>query len=156
MKKNSIIAVLTAASLTLLHSPLSAANQDRVVLQTDVVETLLVPETAEALSWQRVFPEELAMPRGAVRAGAKGCAIFSFNIDSNGEPTNIKTEKVVPSFGLRRHAKNYLESWRFEPKTEAGGIEESVLLRLDFCTGGATQEEATAICEYQATLPCSK
>ncbi|MDM7859090.1 energy transducer TonB [Alteromonas sp. ASW11-36] len=156
MKKNSIIAALFVATAGLLLSPLSGANQDRVVLQTDVIETLLVPETADALSWQRVFPEQLSMPRGAVRAGAKGCAIFSFNINSDGEPTNITTEKVVPSFGLRRHAKNYLESWRFEPKSEDGGIEESVLLRLDFCTGGATQEEATAICEYQATLPCSK
>lgn len=156
MNKSSIIAVFTATSLASFYSPVSEANQDRVVLQTDVVETLLVPETADALSWQRISPEDLAMPRGAVRAGAKGCAIFSFNINSDGEPTNIKTEKVVPSFGLRRHAKNYLESWRFEPKSEKGGIEESVLLRLDFCTGGATAEEATAICEYQATLPCSK
>ena len=156
MKRNSIIAALTAALLTLCFSSVSQANQDRVVLQADVVETLLVPETADALSWQRVTPQELAMPRGAVRAGAKGCAIFSFSINSKGEPTNIKTEKVVPSFGLRRHAKNYLESWRFEPKSEGGGIEESVLLRLDFCTGGATPKEANEICLYQATLPCNK
>ena len=130
------------------------ANPDTLRLETHVVETLLVPENSDSLSWERVFPKELTMPRSIERAGAKGCAIFSFDIDTQGSATNIETESVVPNFGLRRLAKEYLESWQWKAKT-FGAIEEKVLLRLDFCIGGATTEEASDICEYQATLPCS-
>jgi len=138
-----------------LFSSVVLANSDRLVLQTDVIETLLVPESSDSLSWKRVSPEVLSMPRKIERAGAKGCGIFSFNIDGDGVAKDIKTEAVVPSFGLRRLAKEYIESWRWEPKP-SGGIEETVLLRLDFCIAGATKAEARAVCEHQATLPCSK
>lgn len=146
--------VLTASLVAMALSSPTVLAQDRYVLQTDVVETVLVPNSLDSLSWTRVAPLDLEMPRGIERAGAKGCAIFSFNINGDGVAKNIKTESVVPSFGLRRHAKKYLESWRWEPKS-GGGIEETVLLRLDFCIGGATKDEAREICEFQATLPCS-
>ncbi len=55
---------------------MNIADQDRVVLQTDIIETFLAPEPAEAFSWHRVSPEGLAMLRSAVRSGAKGCEIF--------------------------------------------------------------------------------
>lgn len=152
---NRIAKLLLKANLAafVLCSPAVMA-QERLLLQTDVVETILVPQSLDKLSWTRVAPLELEMPRGVERAGAKGCAIFSFNINGDGVAKNIKTESIVPSFGLRRHAKNYLESWRWEPKS-GGGIEETVLMRLDFCIGGATKEEAREICEFQATLPCT-
>jgi hypothetical protein len=138
-----------------LGSGLVSANNNRVILKTDVVETLLVPKSTESLSWERVSPKSVAMPKKIERNGAKGCAIFSFNINEQGATTDIKTEAVVPSFGLRRLAKEYLESWQWEAKP-SGGIEESVLLRLDFCIGGATNQEAQDICKHQASLPCTR
>ncbi|WP_100657661.1 energy transducer TonB [Alteromonas flava] len=153
--KNLVCKGLVAAcTVSCLTSMVSYAQSDKVVLQTDVIETLLVPESAEALSWERIEPEVLTMPRGIERAGARGCAIFSITIDENGEVDDITTETVVPSFGLRRHAKEYVSSWKWRAKSN-GGIEETVLLRLDFCIGGATKEEVRQICLYQATLPCS-
>jgi len=137
------------------YSSVTLAQSNKMVLQTNVHETYLVPESSDALSWVRVSPENLSMPRKLERKGAKGCGIFSFNINSDGYAKEIKTEALVSSFGLRRLAKEYIESWRWEPKP-SGGIEETVLLRLDFCIAGATQEEVKAVCEYQATLPCSR
>lgn len=154
MKNTVVRLIMSALVCTMLVSNAALANSDKVVLQTDVIETLLVPTSSEALSWVRVSPEALSMPRKIERAGAKGCGIFSFNINGDGYAKDIKTEAIVPSFGLRRLAKEYIESWRWEPKP-TGGIEETVLLRLDFCIAGATREEVRAVCEHQVTLPCS-
>lgn len=76
MKTNSISVGLTTAVLGKLFCSMNIAEQDRVVLQTYIIETFLAPEPAEALSWHRVSPEGLAMLRSAVRSGAKGCEIF--------------------------------------------------------------------------------
>ncbi|WP_100643480.1 hypothetical protein [Alteromonas facilis] len=146
--------IILACTLGALSSFTVGAQSDKVVLQTDVIETLLVPESREALSWERIEPQELTMPRSIERAGSRGCGIFSVTIDENGDVDDIQTETVVPSFGLRRLAKEYIGSWKWQAKAN-GGIEETVLLRLDFCIGGATKEEVRALCAYQASLPCT-
>lgn len=144
----SALALLTVCGISAAH-----ANPDRVILKTAVVETMLVPESGEALSWERSFPETMFMPRDIERAGVRGCGIFSFNIGKDGKAKDIETEAAVPSFGLSRLAKDYIKLWRWEAKP-SGGIEEQVLLRLDFCIAGATEEEVKQFCAYQATLPC--
>jgi len=155
MKFYSVVLMLLLLFCSMFISGLVSANSNKVVLETHVTETLLVPQSTESLSWQRVSPESLTMPRKIERIGGKGCGIFSFNIDQQGATTDIKTEAIVSTFGMRRLAKEYLESWQWEAKP-SGGIEETVLLRLDFCIGGATKQEVQDICEHQASLPCTR
>ena len=153
MKKGLIhFGMAAVLSCLLIVSP-ADANSDKVRLKTAVVETMLVPESGEALSWERSFPETMFMPRDIERAGVRGCGIFSFNIGKDGKAKDIETEAAVPRFGLSRLARDYIKLWRWEAKP-SGGIEEQVLLRLDFCIAGATEDEVQQFCAYQATLPC--
>ncbi|MBT0587379.1 energy transducer TonB [Alteromonas oceanisediminis] len=155
MKNTLMIKATLAGFFSLLLAPTVLANSDPVILKTAVVQTLLVPENEDSLSWERTFPETLVMSRELERAGIRGCGIFSFNIGKDGQANDIETEASAPSFGLSRLAKDYLREWRWKPK-QNGGIEERVLLRLDFCITGETQEEAQQYCQYQATLQCKK
>lgn len=109
MKKGLIhFGMAAVLSCLLIVSP-ADANSDKVRLKTAVVETMLVPESGEALSWERSFPETMFMPRDIERAGVRGCGIFSFNIGKDGKAKDIETEAAVPRFGLSRLARDYIK-----------------------------------------------
>ena len=95
MKFYSVVLMLLLLFFSIFNSGLVSANSNKVVLETHVTETLLVPQSTESLSWQRVSPESLTMPRKIERIGGKGCGIFSFNIDQQGATKDIKTEAIV-------------------------------------------------------------
>ncbi|MDM7860523.1 hypothetical protein QTP81_07935 [Alteromonas sp. ASW11-36] len=148
MKKALVVTAGAVLSYSLVFEVI--ANQ-KLRLKTDVIATVIESSGADDGAWQRAFPETLTMTRGMERAGVKGCGIFNLQVDAQGNVQDVDTDIVVPSFGIRRHARDYLESWQWEPTGQSG----TVKVRLDFCIGGATNDEVREICEYQATLPCS-
>lgn len=143
---------LVAASVLAFGLVFEVVANQKFRLKTAVIATVISSEDGANAEWQRAIPEPLAMTRGMERAGVKGCGIFDVKVDAQGNVHDVDTDIVVPSFGIRRHARDYLASWQWQPTGQSG----SVKVRLDFCIGGVTHDEVREICEYQATLPCSK
>jgi protein TonB len=64
----------------------------------------------------------------------KGWVLLSFDIDSNGNPINIKVLESNPSIVFDKEAVIALEKWKFKPKVVNGVpvAQKEMQVRLDF------------------------
>jgi periplasmic protein TonB len=138
---------------------LLAATLASAVFQSDAMNygvvhlTHIEPATADAI-WSRekqvppLYPIELA------QQGIIGCGVFNITLDENGKATNVSLVSAVPEKVIARPASKVIRDWKWVNNSGLANAPEQKLIRLDFCMGGSTQEEADARCKVQATAAC--
>ena len=120
----------------------------------DVKITHLTPVKTEAL-WLRTKQVTPRYPVELAQNGIAGCGVFSLTVDENGKSKNIELISSVPKKGIFKSAKRVIKSWDWSAVSNNSKQAENKLIRLDFCLGGDTQNEAQALCAEQAKLKCN-
>jgi len=125
----------------------------------DVVFTHLTPDT-KASPWLRANPQTPKYPLELAQHGIRGCGVFKVSVDAQGKTDSVELVSAVPQKGLHRPAIKLLKSWKWQPNpdlspaVDASASQQPLLVRLDFCMGGQTLEEAAARCQVQAQYAC--
>jgi len=126
-----------------------SANQ-----HADVELTHINPIKSEA-KWIRTkqftprYPIELAMK------GIAGCGIFKVKVDQNGKTQKVELVSSNPKKVIFKPAKEVIKQWQWRNVSGLPNASEEKIIRLDFCMGGTTPEEASERCEQQAKLACT-
>lgn len=121
----------------------------------DVQLTQLQPAAQDTI-WSRTKDVTPLYPVEMARHGIAGCAVFKLDIDEQGEAQQIELVTTVPAKGIAKHAKKVLKSWKWHNTTGKASVAEQKLIRLDFCMGGSSLDEAQERCKQQAKLQCSE
>lgn len=148
LTRNAIVCSLAAL---VFAAPISAKE----VMGTDVELRLMQPAADQSFDWQLAGGQEPVYPRKMIRNGARGCGIFNFEIQPDGSVTNVEALRTVPGLGIKREAKQMLSDMRWEATTDSP-VATQVQMRVDFCIGGATTEEAQQMCAVQTQYACEK
>ncbi|MGX5914211.1 energy transducer TonB [Aliidiomarina sp. Khilg15.8] len=129
----------------------SAANAQNFA----AVELTHLEPTKDQAHWVRskqvtpLYPRELAMQ------GIVGCGVFKVNVDENGKTNDIELVSSVPADVIQKPATSVIRGWEWQNVSDKISTAEEKLMRLDFCMGGASQEDAQARCKEQAKMQCS-
>lgn len=140
----------SALALCLISSSVLAQ-----VNYADVMLTQLQP-TLQDTVWSRTTEVSPRYPVEMARSGIAGCAVFKVDIDAEGKTQNVELVSSVPAKGLNKPTKKVIKSLKWHNTSGKANVAEQKLLRLDFCMGGKSVEEAKARCEVQAKLQCSE
>lgn len=154
MKLQSLLSYRTAVAAMaalLIASPVAAKE----VLRTDVELRLIQPGANQTFDWQLADGNEPVYPKKMKRSGARGCGIFNFDILPDGTVDNVEALRTVPGLGIKREAKQMLQAMRWEATSDSPKATQ-VQMRVDFCMGGSTAEEAQQMCETQTQYACKK
>lgn len=140
-------AFLSVVATLLLGAQAEAMNHADVHLSH-------ISPTKEESIWLRekqftpMYPKELAMQ------GIAGCGIFNVHIDKDGHTDSVNLIRSIPKKGIAKPASKVIKSWKWVTHNGKAKAAEDRIIRLDFCMGGATQEEAQQLCAAQALLAC--
>ena len=120
----------------------------------DVQITHLDPEVAQVI-WLRKSNNTPKYPIALAKKGIKGCAIYTFNIDSRGDIGDVELVSAIPTRVLPKEAKKLLENieWKIADGQNTGV--EKRTTRIDYCMGGESVEQAQQQCIAQSKLACS-
>ncbi|QPB83450.1 hypothetical protein CWC22_010815 [Pseudoalteromonas rubra] len=83
-----------------------------------------------------------------------GCAIFKVNLDAQGNTESVVLLRSIPTASLSRPAKKILKKWSWSLASGTAPQTEEKIVRLGFCLGGQSVDEAQARCKVQASLSC--
>ncbi len=119
----------------------------------DVQITHLEPIKANAL-WVREKQVTPMYPFEMAKKGIAGCGIYKVTVNQNGETEKVQQVTSLPARGLAKPAKKLIKKWQWKNVSGKPAANEEKLVRLDFCLGGNTVEEAQARCEQQAKFDC--
>jgi len=118
------------------------------------VQVTDVAQTSDFI-WQRANQNTPKYPIELARSGIKGCAVLSFNISESGRTENVVIIDSVPKKHLGKYSRKMLKKWKWVPSaTVAETTSEKRTLRLDFCMGGESTQQAEMVCKQQAKLAC--
>lgn len=146
--------------LILLFSPVSFwANSTNIY--ADIQVTDIAP--AKDFIWQRKNPQTPLYPIDFASSGTQGCAVLSFDISPAGKTENVEILHSVPNRRVGIYSRKMLKKWQWVPVAPAGSLaapavqpaEEKRTLRLDFCMGGESTEQAEQACKQRVQLACS-
>ncbi len=119
----------------------------------DVQVTDLVP--TNNFVWERKNKKTPKYPIEFASAGIRGCAVLSFEISEAGRPENIEVTHSAPNRHLGQYSRKMLKKWQWVPASPAAkSVPEKRTMRLDFCMGGESTEQAEKACKQQAQLGC--
>ncbi len=133
----------------------------------DVLFSHLTPK-AKAAPWLRMNQHTPKYPLELAQNGIRGCAVFQVKVDAEGKTDVVELVSAVPKKGLHRSAIKLLKSWKWQlnsdvvttgtdlATSEAAISDQPMLVRLDFCMGGQSLEEAAARCQAQAQYACQE
>lgn len=139
--------ILLAAVLATAVFQASAMNYGVVHL------TNIEPAAADAI-WSRENQFPPRYPIELAQQGIIGCGVFNITLDENGKATDVSLVSSVPEKVIARPASKVIKKWKWVNNSGLANAPEQKLIRLDFCMGGSTQEEADARCKVQATAAC--
>jgi protein TonB len=149
-------------TLLLLSALMAPAVHAAVTIHADVLFSHLTPD-AKTVPWQRVNQHTPKYPLELAQNGIRGCGVFKVWVDADGETDEVELVSAVPKKGLHRPVIKILKGWKWQPNPDAaqsGDVktakEQPMLVRLDFCMGGKTIEEAAANCQVQAQYACQE
>lgn len=146
--------------LILLFSPASfLANSTNIY--ADIQVTDIAP--TKDFIWQRKNPQTPLYPIDFASSGTQGCAVLSFDISPAGKTENVEILHSVPHRRVGIYSRKMLKKWQWVPVAPAGSLaapavqpaEEKRTLRLDFCMGGESTEQAEQACKQRVQLACS-
>ncbi|MBV2129304.1 energy transducer TonB [Arsukibacterium indicum] len=119
----------------------------------DVNVSYLHPAQSDTI-WSRAKQVTPLYPLELARAGTIGCGVFKVSVDGSGKTTDVTLVSSVPGKGIARPASKVIRDWQWVNSSGLADAPEQKLIRLDFCMGGSTMEEAQARCQVQATAAC--
>lgn len=132
--------------------PISVLAKSNTIY-ADVQVTDLVP--THDFVWERKNKKTPKYPIEFASAGIRGCAVLSFEISEAGRPENIEVTHSAPNRHLGQYSRKMLKKWQWVPASPtAKSVAEKRTLRLDFCMGGESTEQAEKACKQQAQLVC--
>lgn len=144
--KYGLMTLLLALPFTMI----SAASAQNFA----AVELSHLEPTKEKAHWVRTKQVSPRYPRELAVQGIIGCGVFKVSVDESGNTQSIELVSSVPEDVIQKPATSVIKSWEWQHASDQATAEEK-LLRLDFCMGGASQEEAQARCREQAKMQCS-
>ncbi|WP_125780121.1 energy transducer TonB [Pseudoalteromonas rubra] len=134
-------------------SILSAFNVQGKTLFGDVRLTEVQPTQGQA-DWAPNPEYKPLYPVSLARKGTAGCAIFKVTVNARGNTESVELLHSVPSKSLSRPGKKILRKWPWSAASGTAAQIEEKTVRLDFCLGGQSVDEAQALCKAQAALSC--
>lgn len=146
--------------LLLLAIVFAPAVLAAATIHADVLFSHLTPDASTA-PWQRVNQHTPKYPLELAQNGIRGCGVFKVSIDVDGKTNSVELVSAVPKKGLHRPAMKLLKGWKWQKNPGVAGSDvaktaqdQPMLVRLDFCMGGNSIEEAAANCRVQAQYAC--
>lgn len=104
--------------------------------------------------WQRENQNTPKYPVELARSGLRGCAVLAFDITDSGKTENVEVINTLPNKHIGKYSRKMLKKWKWVPAATKMASEKRVL-RLDFCMGGESVEQAEQACKQQTKLACS-
>ena len=120
----------------------------------DVKLTHLQP-TEEKANWLRKKQVTPKYPISLAKKGIAGCGIFKVVGNDEGKTDSVELIQSVPEKVIYRPSKKIIRKWNWVQAQNGKPVAEEKLIRLDFCLGGNSVEEAEAICLKQSQYRCS-
>ncbi|WP_462158245.1 energy transducer TonB [Pseudoalteromonas sp. GB56] len=122
----------------------------------DVKLTHLDPIKEDAI-WVRTKQVSPLYPLELAKIGASGCAILDVEVDDKGHTEHVHLVSSVPDKKrlMSKPTKKVVNMFKWQNQTGGQDRAETKRIRLDFCMGGESLEEAAALCELQAQKPCA-
>lgn len=111
--------------------------------------------TKDAAVWLRALQAVPAYPRELAQQGIVGCGVFKVVVDEAGKTDSIEMVSSVPARGIERPVKKVIDGWEWQNVSGGENVAEEKLIRLDFCMGGSSPEEAEQLCVAQSQYACS-
>lgn len=134
-------------------SVVSVFNAQAKILYGDIRLTEVKPTNAQVY-WKPDAEHKSRYPVPLARKGIAGCAIFKVNLDAQGNTESVVLLHGIPATSLSRPGKKILKKWPWSMTSDTAPQAEEKIVRLDFCLGGQSVEEAQARCKVQASLNC--
>ncbi len=145
--------ILTLIPIVFAVASVSALAKNKT-FYADVQVTDIAP-TSDFI-WERANQNTPKYPIELARSGIRGCAVLSFNISDSGKTENVEIINSLPKKHLGKYSRKMLKKWKWVPaSTVAETTSEKRTLRLDFCMGGESTEQAQKACKQQTKLACS-
>ena len=143
--KSQIIKLISILPIVIVTS----ANANHA----DVKLTHIMPEKTDA-QWIRAKQFTPRYPMKLAMKGIAGCGVFKVSVDENGKTGDVELVSSIPKKVIYKPAKQVIKSWEWKNISGEPNLAEEKLIRLDFCMGGKTEDEAKARCAEQAKLEC--
>ncbi len=144
---------LTLIPLVFAIASVSALAKNKT-FYADVQVTDVAPTSG--FIWERANQNTPKYPIELARSGIMGCAVLSFDISDSGKTENVEVINSLPKKHLGKYSRKMLKKWKWVPaSTIAETTTEKRTLRLDFCMGGESTEQAQRACKQQTKLACS-
>ncbi|MFY8352061.1 energy transducer TonB [Pseudoalteromonas sp. SSM20] len=144
MKKAILLIMLSVQCFTLNAKTLFA----------DVKLTHLEP-TQEKANWIREKQVTPKYPISLAKKGIAGCGIFKVVVNEQGKTDSVELIQSVPEKVIYKPSKKIIRKWNWVQAQNGNAVAEEKLIRLDYCLGGESVEEAEAICLKQSQYNCS-
>eukprot|EP00487_Bulimina_marginata_P007078 TRINITY_DN27556_c0_g1_i1.p1 TRINITY_DN27556_c0_g1~~TRINITY_DN27556_c0_g1_i1.p1 ORF type:complete len:145 (-),score=17.50 TRINITY_DN27556_c0_g1_i1:140-574(-) len=103
--------------------------------------------------WQRANQNTPKYPVELARSGLRGCAVLAFNITDSGKTENIEVINTLPNKHIGKYSRKMLKNGSGACSNRDGFRKESIKVR--FCMGGESVEQAEQACKQQTKLACS-
>ena len=79
---------------------------------------------------------------------------MAFDITDSGKTENVEVINTLPNKYIGKYSRKMLKKWKWVPAATETAPEKRIL-RLDFCMGGESIEQAEQACKQQAKLACN-
>lgn len=145
MKKLGLVAIFALASFT---ANANASGYGHVHLSH------LDPGKEDSV-WLRAAQVVPRYPRELAQEGIVGCGVFNVVVNENGETESVDLVSSVPERGIERPVANIIRQWEWQNVSGEANVAEEKIIRLDFCMGGGTPEEAEQRCIAQSQYACT-
>tara|TARA_Y100000034_G_scaffold135388_1_gene207120 strand:- start:2103 stop:2495 length:393 start_codon:yes stop_codon:yes gene_type:complete len=123
-------------------------------LYGDVKLTHIKPMKEEA-NWIRKKQVTPKYPVLLARNGIAGCGIFKVVVNEKGKTDSVELIQSIPEKVIFKPSKKIIKKWKWVQSSNGESKKEEKIVRLDYCLGGKSTEEAEAICLKQSKLKCS-
>ncbi|MDE3272908.1 energy transducer TonB [Pseudoalteromonas sp. G4] len=145
MKKSLLLIMLAAQCFTI---------DAKTIVYGDVKLTHLKP-TKENTHWVRKKQVSPLYPVKLAKKGIAGCGIFKVVVNEKGKTDSVELIQSVPEKVIFRPSKKIIRKWDWVQTQGGEAKAEEKIIRLDYCLGGNSVEEAEAICLKQSQYNCS-
>lgn len=133
---------------SLFSSHLMAANN---TIFADVRLTYIDVDESQ-FSWRRKDNTIPKYPVKLARKGIAGCSVLKITINENGRANIDETLSYLPNKAILKESQKLVKSWKWQKKDELNQSEATV--RIDYCMGGASIEQAQQRCVQQSKMQC--
>jgi len=133
---------------------LPCVNANAKNIYADVNITHITPIKEDAI-WTRKKQVSPKYPKKLAKSGIAGCGIFKVIVNEQGETDSIELITSIPKKVIFKPSRKVIKKWKWTKTDNTIAKSEEKTIRLDYCMGGTSLEEAQSRCQKQAKLNCS-